>query len=70
MKKKQQTTQTGVPVCTQASQTSGSIFPRCTQTETEHEPLPTTEIIPGERLIKNLQMDNIWEKFFTEKKTE
>ena len=61
--KRNQTTQTGVPVCTQTSQTSGSIFSHCTQTEIEHKPLPTTEITPGERLIKNLQMDNIWEKF-------
>ena len=71
--KRNQNTQTGVLVCTQASQTSGSIFSCCTQTEIEHKPLPTTEITPGKRLIKNLQMDNIWEKFagkITEKKTE
>ena len=61
--KRNQTTQTGVLICTQASQTSGSIFSCCTQTEIEHEPLPTTEITPGERLIKNLQMNKIWEKF-------
>ena len=61
--KKKKTTQTGVPVCTQASQTSASIVSWCTQTETEHEPLPAKEITPGERLMINLQVDNIWEKF-------
>ena len=37
-KKKTKTTQTGVPVCTQASQTSASIVSQCTQTETEDKP--------------------------------
>ena len=62
-KKKTKTTQTGVPVCTQASQTSASIVSWCTQTETEDKPLPAKEKTPGERLMKYLQVDNIWEKF-------
>ena len=61
--KKTKTTQTGVPVCTQASQTSASIVSWCTQTETEDKPLPAKAKTPGERLMKNLQVDNILEKF-------
>ena len=61
--KNPKTTQTGVPICTQASQISASIVSRCTQTETEDKPLPAKEKTPGERLMKNLQVDNIWEKF-------